>query len=679
MPISFEEAIELTRAASEKYQELSRLADTVARRLAYEVDGVAVIGRVSILEEVGSDRIPVDVPPHVWVRIAHRRPQVLSPGYYLGVVDPKTLSLALVAVEEAVAASAIARIRVSAQQLVHVDVESRGTPLEAPAYQVVAHRLVVRPLLSVHLGYEVAERIAGSGEPLQLLEGRAVTAPLAPPDPGSPVFIPRPELVEALLSPERGESVAIAALGVMDSPYVVGDRVVPVRLTWRTLVKHVLVTGTTGSGKTSFVKNLVYNALRTGSAEALILDANGDYVASSFPGYVPAELLDEARRTVLRQVYGVSPARDGGLAGPRIPSLIVVPCYAGRGGCSAGTLATLCSDYARRLEQLLEAMYARLGCSVEVGRPALDPDTMICAYEVSVGGDCPLPRTELVVPLAARSIEVGGDARRIAQVDPMLTERARDELRRLHRVCSKDRRIASLDDLYECVAERHGDLRRMGFHRETLNHILRRLYALKSLGFVDVGGTDLDYGELVALLPRIEERYGLRNLRTVILDLEYAVERAPREADPKAVKVVLAAKMISSLIRYAEEVKPPNRYTVVVVDEAHLFFGSRSEEYTSMMVSWLERLARLGRSRGIAMVFSTHREDDVSPAVQTLCNTKVYFRLDERSAEKTPLPSHYRRRLPHFSDHAAVIASYAVRGGYATIVSAPAVVGHRTA
>lgn len=120
---------------------------------------------------------------------------------------------------------------------------------------------------------------------------------------------------------------------------------------------------------------------------------------------------------------------------------------------------------------------------------------------------------------------------------------------------------------------------------------------------------------------------------------------------------------------------------IVVIDEAHTYFP-KSEEASSfahMLSSTLNRLARLGRSRGISLLFSTHRPNDVTPVVQTLTNTKIYFRVDKRLVEELEVEKQYKDRLPFFEDYAAVVSSYIYRGGFMSFVSGPAVVGHRTA
>ncbi len=671
----FEDAVGLVRDLAGNYEDLASLADRIAKKLASSVMGTQIIGRVSVMEEIRPDRIPVDVPPQIWVTLSPRWPEILSSGYYLVVVDPKTLSLVLAVVEESIAASALASLH-SGPPPSHISLEERSTPLQAIAYQMVSLRLWLRPLLLLHLG-PIADRVSRAEtieEAIKAIMTRPIVSPTVPPDPNSPVAIPHPRVIEALIAAEHGPGVSIGALGIMDTVYTLGDTVVPLNLPWQTMVKHILVTGTTGSGKTSFVKNLLYNALRDKGVEAVVLDANGDYVASLLPGYVPGSLVDQRRALILTQVYGVSAAPGRPIAGHRLQGLIVAPCFRGNHGCST-EFREQCKRYRARIEAILSTMYRGLDCIIRV-RDEEPRDDLVCKYVVNIEGCSEvIPPLKLELNVALRSIEVRGDARRLASMDPMLTERAREELRRIYTVYSRGH--GEPQDIYAFIdwVEENRDalINKYRVHRETLNHILRRLQAIAAMGIVDTGGEDLDYGELASVAHRL-------GVRMIVLDLDYAATSAPAEADPRGVKVLLGSRLLQTLIRHVEMQRRSHQYTVLVIDEAHLFFPPRrGEEYSELLASWLERLARLGRARGIAMIFSTHREDDVSPLVSTLANTKIYFRTDEKTAEKLPIPPHYKKRLPYFADHAAIIASYAIRGGYATITAAPAIPGHRTA
>ena len=77
-------------------------------------------------------------------------------------------------------------------------------------------------------------------------------------------------------------------------------------------------------------------------------------------------------------------------------------------------------------------------------------------------------------------------------------------------------------------------------------------------------------------------------------------------------------------------------------------------------------------------MFLTHSETDVSPLVATLTNTKIYLRTDKKTADELPLQEEYKRRIPYYRDHAAIIASYAIKGGYLAAKNAPPLTGHKT-
>ncbi len=671
--------VERMEEASRKYGERRRLADRVASAIGVEVAGTRIVGRVSLLESVEAGSIPVDVPPDVWVQIAHESPQLFSEGYYYVVVDPKTLSVLLAVVES-----------VSRPSLVQHGEPSPFVPLRPEEAKLTASfgmtvtRLALRPMVLVHLGWEAAERLVEDPDRLvEVLSSRPVSAPSTPPDPGSPVAIPRREVVEALFMSERGEGVPLGALGIMDQPYIAGaGGCVPVVLPWRTLVKHVLVTGTTGSGKTSLVKNMLYAASRRSDTRIVVLDANGDYVASLLPGYIPGDMVDERRSIVISQVYGVSSKPWRPVAGQRLRGLIIVPCISEKPGACRDDVSYregIVREYAGRIEDLACNTYQSLvssECSVSVRVVgSLERRGLPFAYRLRVefsGGCRELKDLRVDVYLVLCGIEVGEKVPQVVRVDPYLTERAREELHRIWRYYIQDvGGRPRLHDFAEWVLDHGSDIQReLRVHRETLANLQRRLQALASCGVIDTGALDLDYGRLVDYMDRL-------GVRMLVLDLEYAGIRAPKEAEPRTVKVLLGYRLLQTLLAYAEE-RRSGMYTLLVVDEAHLFFPPGREEYAQLLSAQLERLARLGRSRGIALVFSTHREEDVSPLVVTLANTKVYLRTDQKTAEKLAVPTEYKRRLPFFADHAAVLSSYVFRGGYITVVSAPAIVGHRT-
>jgi len=290
-----------------------------------KIYGREKVGFVDFFEDVKGDEVPVSVPPDVWVYLSVRKPESLGKGSYLLIGDTRTLSLILGTVKEVV----------RPRPLQVTSTTSLGVETRFDTKQLVRPlRLVVRPMVSVRLNLERAkELVNGLGsadedlyeEALNLLESAERSAPRAPPDQLSPVYLPNKEVISALLG-LRGE-VTFGSLGVLDQPL----EGVPVAFGWRdVMVKHVLVTGTTGSGKTSFLKNLLWDVKRNSpTAFQIIIDANGDFAIANFPGYVRPENVTRRVLKALR-AYGI----EGEVGKPlpldnpcefKLNNLVVVP------------------------------------------------------------------------------------------------------------------------------------------------------------------------------------------------------------------------------------------------------------------------------------------------------------------------------------------------------------------
>lgn len=648
----------LVRAYNERFKAAEALAAAIASRT---VRGAGVVGRVALTEDIGGDEIPVDVPPETWVELAHNNPAMLGEGYYYVIVDPKTMGLILASVSSTTKPS-VAKSLASNQPVVTV-------PLQHPhpaaiAGNVVSLRVWLRPLIAVYMGEKALTTSNPSlGDVRKLIAGLEPSTPSVPPEPNSPVVVPAPEILEALLAPGKGE-VLVGGLAVMDSVYVAGARAVPVRLGWDVLVKHVLVTGTTGSGKTSLVKNMMLSAVaRSDGVHVVVLDANSDYVAGLLPGYIPAGKVTWQAALVLR-LYGVAAQPGRPVLHEGLRGLVVIPCTKCRDYSDYRGRA---ESYGEYLEAMLGRSYSKQGCRLSVeGFEDAGGNVYKFYGGVSCGGDS----RGFEVFIAPRKIVVSRVSE-LARVDPYMTPRAREALRVVEGQCrayTVESVLAVLRGDRECDAVR-------GLHRETLRNLETRLAILGELGIIEYTGPstraiDIDYGSLAETMNK-------HGLNVLVLDLGYAAREAPGSVDPQTVKVLLGYKLLVSLADRMERRDKP-KYAMVVVDEAHLFFPRREGGYADVLRSSIERLARLGRSRGIAVVFSTHRESDVSPIISTLANTKIYLRTDKKTAEELPLPSEYKRRLPFYRDHAGVLASYAVRGGYIGVVNAPPLIGHRT-
>ena len=696
-----------TAEAWKSYEVLLRAAETIARILGSPVPGLEwsdcapLVGRVSSAEEV-SEPVPILVPHEVWVRVLSNVPELLVPGSYLLAVDPKTLNTVLLEVVEARLQPLTAELR--GMQL-YVDV---GGDMSHGRANLTPIRLMARPIAAKHVPLP-AEVIAGKApqeacrlngireEVLSLFRRATAESPGLPPDPGSPVVVPQPEsLQEMLLSLDSRDSLILGALGALDRPYRgPGGDLVPLPLPWEVLKKHVLITGTTGSGKTSLVKNLLINALVKAELEPekwkglriLVLDAAGDYVAAVAPGRVRGD------------TYGISKLYSPcSPEGTRVEALLVIPHLNLRqsdGRTTSRNPASVClsmKDYAEHV--VGEVAFRVTGVRCRIVDTECCPQPGYPAHmtvEANCGGKA--------MRFAVAAVAVKADPRRplssLLADDPFLTARAREALVALdsyittsstscrglnvYDLVEAARKAAGTDNcssLQGCARELCDKLRSIAA-KSTIGNIARRLEVLAQSGIYADNAEPvlpIDYGTLEGLAEKL-------GLKVIIADLDYAATRMTTGASPERVKVTLGYRLLKSLA--ANRSRGGEGRVLVVIDEARLFFPQEApfeeeKEAYNILSTEITRLARLGRSRGVGIIFSTHRPDDVSRVIVTLANTKIYFRTDRASAERLVIPKNLRERLTGFRDHAAVVESYYLRGGYATFIGAPALPGHRT-
>ena len=101
---------------------------------------------------------------------------------------------------------------------------------------------------------------------------------------------------------------------------------------------------------------------------------------------------------------------------------------------------------------------------------------------------------------------------------------------------------------------------------------------------------------------------------------------------------------------------------VIFIDEAHLFFPQTREESEKEIIEQiLTKLARIGRAKGIGLVFATHSPDDLNDLVLQLTNTKVILRSEEKILEKLHIPSNERKILTMAIPGLAYIKSFIYR------------------
>jgi Predicted ATPase len=158
------------------------------------------------------------------------------------------------------------------------------------------------------------------------------------------------------------------------------------------------------------------------------------------------------------------------------------------------------------------------------------------------------------------------------------------------------------------------------------------------------------------------------------LDLEYAVSQGVHFLMAN----LIAYEVLRSLHEWKRVGGPSTKPAIVVLDEAHRFFPSEgtSAEEVELLADFIARVARLGRSRGLGIVFSTHSPKDVHRIVIQLSNTKVVFRSEREYLEMLDIPQEFTRILELAPDRVALMKSHVIRSGHALFKTAEPLLGH---
>ncbi len=196
--------------------------------------------------------------------------------------------------------------------------------------------------------------------------------------------------------------------------------------------------------------------------------------------------------------------------------------------------------------------------------------------------------------------------------------------------------------VYEIIAER------IGVHKGTVENMLRGFLSLVETDLFDVQvETTLeieDDGKVrvhTFLMRFCEPDYDelFRSEHYVVIDL--------RDCTSTQQKLVVY-RVLEKLYRFVDRNWRKLRLgtVLIAIDEAHTFFPqTREESEKELIESYLTMLARLGRARGIGLVFATHSPDDLNDLVLQLTNTKIVLRSEEKILEKLGVPSQERRTL----------------------------------
>jgi DNA helicase HerA-like ATPase len=456
-------------------------------------------------------------------------------------------------------------------------------------------------------------------------------------EPQSPVIIPQPEIIERSLDTNRG----LLKLGYLDNP----SSQVKVAISLDDLNYHMLLLGTTGAGKTSFVKDLLAGIYKAADdTRALIFDATGDYYHIFLPP-------DRTNKTVKQSVsmfeslYSRMTGIDLGIIYP-VTKRWLKKYTNGKKDLLSITTAYY-KLYVEPIVRYLERKGYTFYVSVDKGRIVISNSEWKAETEI--------------YPFYFRFKE----ARRILpRLNPYFSEQATQFLKILMK--REGRKYESLSDLIEGFEKE--DLEHISIHKSTKENILRGLYLLKETGLFDVGAERVPLSNIL-----------LNNSKKILVfDLYNS------EIDDFSQKI-LTYYMLDKVFDVREKQMKSGLLKdriILIIDEAHKFFpsvkgGEEDSNYVRRVAGKIAMMMRLGRRRKIGFIFSTHNPADLSDIIVQLANTKVIFRIKAEVAEAMGLSRSEAKTLSWEKNGVAYLISPWLREGKVKIkVPVPPPLGH---
>ena len=500
------------------------------------------------------------------------------------------------------------------------------------------------------------------------------TAPVTPVEIHSLVRFPEPGEISKMLNlPQSG--LKIGYLALPDGRYFESEHVYLPELA---LHHHILVVGTTGSGKTVFLKNLIYELLRSGTGRALVLDTVGHYHHVVFPELRRlCVILPVTRRYARRLKYLASKMVDK-VDQEEEPYKIAALAYA----------LAIAQDYIDRtfLAFGIPAKLRKVKVKAKY-RQENDNSWIILIKHVDIELLLEKHKVNINVRVYPWALETSNVILALPRLTPIFTAQARmfyrivlRELLRLFlsrqgkgsirvtennisKIC-KEHNI-TLEDLYNFMlqtyeSDKSGSHGRrtsvvyeviaesIGVHRNTIENMVR--------GFLSLVETDL-FDVFVRFKMDIESDNETCTYEFCIKFAEPDYERLFREENYVVIDLressgtqqrLVVYRVLDKLYKFVDKYwrKLKLGTVLVAIDEAHTFFPqAREESEKELIENYLTMLARLGRAKGIGLVFATHSPDDLNDLVLQLTNTKIVLRSEEKILEKLGVPSQERRAL----------------------------------
>ncbi|AWR96160.1 DUF87 domain-containing protein [Acidianus sulfidivorans JP7] len=452
---------------------------------------------------------------------------------------------------------------------------------------------------------------------------------VSPIDPQSPVFIPKPEVLEKILRiPKEGITIGKIFSG--------GEEIeAKVRLDEETLNHHVLILGTTGSGKTTLLKNIVSNKEEI-KKQTLVFDRQGDFInylierndKDSFAVLMPVS--EKPNRKVSIKDYAEDFAdfygcevlyeeKDGVYVNCNNHEVFVVP-YSINFFDNFKSFNKITPYFTQKAsiywDGIVSYFFDRLGYELHELT-----NTYIGETEISS-----LLRNRL------RPADLVGDKTtiKIESIPPNI---------KIVKNAKKEHVDYSKGVLEIYTGKLFSDaMRSLDLAPNTQEAIIRTLKAYDSYKIFTVLGT-------VDFKP---EKLFSDPEKNVIVDLSWIMNSS---TSIEAVATV-SYKILEDVFSWKDKLYLEKRkkvrqigeegkrrsinsnselpLTLIIMDEAHEYFPQTNQENVSkdIVEGLINKIMRLGRVRNIGVILATHVPEDLNPLVLQLSNTKIAMRND---------------------------------------------------
>ncbi|MBP1358203.1 MAG: ATP-binding protein, partial [Sulfolobus sp.] len=405
-------------------------------------------------------------------------------------------------------------------------------------------------------------------------------------EPQSPVILPNSDVVERALDTNRG----LLKLGYLDSP----ENQIKVSISLDDLNYHMLILGTTGAGKTSFVKDLMAGIYKVADdTKVLVFDATGDYYHVFLPPDKNNKIVKE-NLSAFEAMYSKFNQIQLGIIYP------VSKKWLKKYTDGKKDLLTITTTYYRLYVEPIVNFLRKKGYNFYV---SINPGSIVVS-------NSEWKAETYLYPFYFKFKDI---KRIIPRLNPYFSEQATQFLKIL--IKKNGNKYNSLDDLINALNS--DSIENLNIHKSTKENIIRGLYLLKETGLFEVGARRIPLTKILVNPHKL-----------LVLDLYNS------ELDDFTQKILtyyFLDKIFDIRERDMKKGALKDRM-VLIIDEAHKFFpsnrgGEEDANYVRRVAGKISTMMRLGRRRRIGFIFSTHNPNDLSDIIVQLANTKVIFRI----------------------------------------------------